>query len=183
MGHKHEKSEILQGALAVAFADGISQLTYGRVARHLGVSDRIVVYYFPSKDDLVGEVLVAIGLQLQETLAPMFRTAVTDHVDLIRTAWPVLARDDADPIFSLFFEAAGLAAAGREPYRSLVPSLVTAWVDWAAGFIEGTPARRRNEAEAAIATIDGLLMYRQLAGATAADRAAKRIVGGAVRTG
>ena len=75
MGHKHSHDEILAGALAVAFEDGLVGLTFGRVAKHLGVSDRIVVYYFPSKDDLVGDVLVAMGLQLQETLAAAFTNA------------------------------------------------------------------------------------------------------------
>ena len=177
MGHKHTKAEILEGAMAVAAADGVSQLTFGRVAKHLGINDRTVVYYFPSKDDLVGEVLVGLGTSLQETLAPAFATTATDQIDMVRTAWRVLARSDADPVFALFFEAAGLAAAGREPYRSLVPRLVEAWVEWAAGLIDGPPARRRAEAEAAIATLDGLLMFRQLAGADAANRAAKRIVG------
>ena len=53
MGHKHTKSEILDGALAAAFEDGLSQLTFGRVATRLAISDRIVVYYFPTKDDLI----------------------------------------------------------------------------------------------------------------------------------
>ena len=61
MGYRHTKDEILAGALDVAFVDGLSQLTFGRVARHLGISDRVVVYYFPTKDDLISEVLVAIG--------------------------------------------------------------------------------------------------------------------------
>jgi hypothetical protein len=79
-------------------------------------------------------------------------------------------------VFALFFEAAGLAAAGNEPYRSLVPQLVDAWVAWAAELIEGTKVRRRAEAEAAIALIDGLLMFRQLAGPEAAHRAARKIL-------
>ena len=36
MGHKHSRDEILQGALETALADGLSQVTYGRVARRLG---------------------------------------------------------------------------------------------------------------------------------------------------
>ena len=52
MGHKHTKEEILEGALAAAFDDGLSQLTFGRLAKRLGINDRVVVYYFPSKDDL-----------------------------------------------------------------------------------------------------------------------------------
>ena len=53
MGHRHTKEEILSGAVDAAFADGLSQLTYGRVAKRLGINDRTVVYYFPSKDDIL----------------------------------------------------------------------------------------------------------------------------------
>ena len=173
MGHKHSKAEILEGAVAAAFEDGLSQLTFGRVAKRLGISDRIVVYYFPSKDDLIGEVLLAMGLQLQATLAPAFTTPVADHAALLRTAWPILARPEADPVFALFFEAGGLAATGLEPFATLVPPLVEAWIEWATAFISGTKAKRRAEAEAAIAMLDGLLLMRQIGGPELADRAAR----------
>jgi AcrR family transcriptional regulator len=175
MGPKHTREQILAGALAVALADGLSQVTFGRVAKQLGINDRTVVYYFPTKDDLVSAVVVSMGLQLQETLGAAFTSPAEDHVALARAAWPVLATDDAAPVFALFFEANGLATAGREPYRTLVPMLVTAWVDWAATFIEGPKARRRAEAEAAIALIDGLILLRLLAGTEAANRAARRL--------
>jgi len=175
MGYRHTKDEILEGGLAVAFDDGLSQLTYGRVAKQLRISDRVVVYYFPSKEDLVGEVLVAVGIRLQQALEPAFRSPAEDHLDLVQSAWPVMARAEADAVFSLFLEAIGLAASGREPYRTLVPQLVEAWITWAADYLEGTPARRREEAEIAIALLDGLLLLRQMAGAAAADRAARRI--------
>jgi AcrR family transcriptional regulator len=176
MGYRHTKDDILAGALAAAFDEGLSQLTFGRLAKRLGVSDRVVVYYFPSKDDLIGEVLLSLGAQLQAALAPAFAKPAANHLDMLSAAWPVLARPEHDPVFALFFEAGGLAAAGREPYRSLVPQLVAAWVEWAAGLTNGTPARRHNEAAAAIATIDGLLLFRQLAGPKAADQAAQRIL-------
>ncbi len=65
---------------------------------------------------------------------------------------------------------------GRDPYQTLMPQLVEAWIAWASEFVAGPPARRRAEAEAAIAILDGLLLLRQLAGPKAADRAA-RILG------
>ncbi len=113
---------------AEQFDEGLSRLSFGRVANRLAVNDRIVVYYFPTKDDLVGEVVMAMGRQLQETLAPAFAEPAAGHLELLRTVWPMLARPDADPIFALFFEANGLAAAGREPYATLVPQLVEVWI-------------------------------------------------------
>ena len=175
MGYRHTKQEILDGAMALALDDGLSQLTFGRVAKRLGINDRTVVYYFPSKDDLISEVIVVMGLQLQETLAPAFAAPAATHIDLLRAAWPVLADPEADQVFALFFEANGLAAAGREPYRTLIPQLVQMWIDWAAEYFSGSPAQRQIEAETAIAIIDGLLLLRQLAGADAAQRAAHRI--------
>jgi AcrR family transcriptional regulator len=175
VGPKHSKEEILRGALDSAFDDGLSQLTFGRVAKRLGISDRIVVYYFPSKDDLVTEVLLAIGGRLQHSLGEAFASGAASHRELAAAAWPVLARPEADPIFALFFEANGLAAAGREPYRTLVTQLVAAWVDWLTPYLAGPPRRRRAEAEATIALLDGLLLLRQLAGPDAASRAAARL--------
>lgn len=175
MGYRHTREDILGGALGVAFEDGLSRLTFGRVAKRLGISDRVVVYYFPSKDELVSDVLVALGLQLRKTLEPLFGSPAAGYLELVRAAWPVVARPDADAVFALFFEANGLAASEREPFRTLVTQLVDAWISWAAEFFQGTPAQRRTEAETAIALLDGLLLLRQVAGPAAADRAATRI--------
>ncbi len=175
MGPKHTKEEILAGALEAAYAEGLSQLTFGRLAKRLGTSDRIIVYYFPTKDDLISEVLVAVGGRLMEELEDAFGERATDHVELAATAWPVLARKDVDPVFALYFEAIGLAAAGREPYRALVTQLINGWVEWLTDFFDGPPEHCRSEAEAGIALIDGLLLLRQLAGPEAADRAAARL--------
>ena len=175
MGYKHTRQDILDGALVVALDDGLSQLTFGRLAKRLGINDRTVVYYFPTKDDLIAEVVMSMGLQLQTTLGAAFTRPAENHIDLARAAWPVLATRKADPVFAMFFEANGLAATGRAPYDTLVPVLVEGWIDWVMSFLTGTKANRRAEAEATIAVIDGLLLLRQLAGPAAATRAAKRL--------
>ncbi len=175
MGHRHTREQILAGAVETALQDGLSQITFGRVARHLGVNDRIVVYYFPTKDDLITEVLLHMGAQLQEVLARAFTTPAADHVALARVAWPVLARPEVDPVFALYFETSGLAAAGREPFATLATELVDVWITWLSEFFTGPARQRRTEAEAALALIDGLLLLRQIAGPAAANRAAARL--------
>lgn len=175
MGYKHTRQDILDSALTVALDQGLSQLTFGRLAKHLGINDRTIVYYFPTKDDLITGVILAMGLQLQAALGEAFSTPAHNHLELARAAWPVLARTETDPVFALFFEANGLAVANRAPYNALVPQLVEAWVDWVMTFLTGPTDRRRAEAEAAIALIDGLLLLRQLAGPRAAGRAATQL--------
>jgi AcrR family transcriptional regulator len=175
MGHRHSRDEILDGALATAYADGLSGLSFGRVAKRLGTSDRMVVYYFPNKADLISNVLMSVGIELQLRLADAVTEPHPDHLSLVRAAWPVLASDECDPAFGLFFEANGMAAAGVEPYRELVPMLVTAWSAWLSDYLDVDEADRGAEAEAVIALVDGLLLIRQLVGPDAAERAASRM--------
>jgi AcrR family transcriptional regulator len=172
VGHRHRKDELLAGALATALDDGLSQLTFGRVAKRLGVSDRVVVYYFPTKSDLIAEVVTAMGAGLQVALAEAFAQPAADHAEVVRRAWPVLAAPEHERVFALFFEANGLATVGLEPFATLVPELVESWIEWVAALLVGTADERRAGAEAAIALLDGLSLLRLLAGADAADRAA-----------
>lgn len=177
LGHKHSKEQILAGALAAARDDGLSQLTFGRLARRLGISDRIIVYYFPTKPDLISEVIGAMGNDLQQALADAFATPASGHVQMVERAWPLLATPASDRVFALFFEANGLAAVGIEPYATIVPALVEGWIDWAATLIDDGNTNPRTEAATAVAIIDGLILMRLLAGPAAADGAAALIIG------
>ena len=176
VGRKHTKQDLLEGALATALDDGLSQLTFGRVAKRLGVPDRTIVYYFPTKSDLVGEVILVMGAGLQAALADAFTEPAADHLEVIRRAWPVLAGPEHERVFALFFEANGLATIGREPYATLVPQLVEAWIEWAASLIGGTPPKRRAAAEAAIAVLDGLYLLDLQVAPFASDAAPSRPV-------
>ena len=172
---KHARDALLAAAVQVARDQGLRQLSFGRVAAQAGTNDRTVVYYFPSKDVLVTDVLLALSRDLEARLGAVGSRPLPSAEELLGEAWPVLASPEADPVFALFFEASGLAAARVAPYDALVPALVQAWVDWAEVRLLGAPAARRAEAEAAVALLDGLLMFRQVMGPDAADRAARRL--------
>ncbi|MEM7142476.1 MAG: TetR/AcrR family transcriptional regulator, partial [Actinomycetota bacterium] len=149
--------------------------SFGRVAKRLGISDRTVVYYFPTKSDLVGEVLVAMGVTLQGALGEAFTEPADDHRTLLRRAWPVVSDSSNERIFALFFEATGQAAAGHEPYAEIVPAIVEAWIDWTTGFITGSDDHRRREAERTVVLVDGLTLMQQVGPAGAADRVAAEL--------
>lgn len=114
MGYRHSKEEMLGGAVAAVFEEGLSRLTFGVLARRLGISDRIVVYCLPSKDDLIGEVLAVIGTRLEQALVAAVKRPVADHVQLVRSVWPHLVvklRADCSDIAMVFWRQAGTSSA------------------------------------------------------------------------
>ena len=175
MGYRHSADEILDAAVACVHEDGLHQLTFGRVAKRLGINDRTIVYYFPTKADLITAVLAKVGERMQQVLAEAFQGPVDDHRALLAQAWPVLATPDADPTFTVFFQTVGLATSGQEPYAAVLEQVMVAWREWLCEFFTGSPERQIAEAEAAMGVLDGLLLLRQTLGPDAAERAAAQL--------
>jgi AcrR family transcriptional regulator len=176
VGYRHSAEEILGAAVEETFAHGIGALTFRSVAARLGIPDRMVVYYFPTKTDLVLAVVQELGERLRALLASAFGEGVHPVEELTRQAWPALARPDTDPALRVYLEVIGLACAAQEPYASVAPRLLDGWVDWVAERVEA-PSRAvaRDRATAAVAQLDGLLIVRQLKGPRAANAAARAL--------
>lgn len=176
MGHKHSRDSLLDAALEVAGSDGLHRLSFGRVAVRAGTSDRVVVYYFPTKDDLVAGVLARVGEQLLALLAPVLDgTLVDDHRALARAVWSAVGEAGSSPLVAVYVEALGLAAAGTAPYTTAAPAVVDAWTAWFAEHLVGSATHRTSEARAALALVDGLLLLRLAAGPEAAADAARAL--------
>ena len=174
MGYRHSPDEILEAAVAVALESGMAALTFSRVGAELGISARTVVYYFPTKLDLVLAVAGALAADVERMLEDAFGSEPLTPKDLVVRAWPVLTTPAADRVFTLYFEIVGLAASGKAPYDVLAPGLVEGWVAWLAPRVLGsTPDVRRRRALATVAQVDGLLLIRLVLGAEAADAAAR----------
>ena len=163
MGHRHDEVELLAAAVDAALDGGLSELTFGRLAKRIGIADRTLVYYFESKHVLLERVLVELGARLIGELESAFGSERRDPVDLLRAAAPLLIGPEPDRVFAVWFELAGHAAAGHEPQRTLAKTMIDGWIGWLADRIDlRTAPQRRRAAVALLAQLDGVLLLHHL---------------------
>lgn len=180
MGHRHSKDEMLAAAADVARADGLAGLTFAKVAARLGTSDRMVVYYFPTKATLEEEVARALGAELMAVLDRAFGSDRRPADELFRAAWKVLATPKVDPTFRLFLELVGQASSRRAPYDRLAAEMLSVWSEWLAERVDApSRAQRLSSALGLIARLDGLLLVRLTLGPKEAQRAFEAMARGA----
>lgn len=120
-----------RAALADAATDyvlehGLIGLSLRPLAAALGTSDRMLLYHFGSKDDLIAAVLLtsndrSVAVLRALPAAPDVRTAVTD-------LWRAATSAPLDRCQRMYVEAAALGLLGREPYVSLVREANELWV-------------------------------------------------------
>lgn len=120
-----------RAALAEAATDyvlehGLIGLSLRPMAAELGTSDRMLLYHFDSKDDLIATVLFTSNDRSVAVLrglppAPDVRTAVTD-------LWTAATSEPLDRCQRMYVEAAALGLLGREPYVSVVREANDRWV-------------------------------------------------------
>lgn len=173
MGYKYDAATIVDAATDAVLEDGLSQLTFGRLAKRTGIADRTIVYYFPTKADLLRATVDAVSAQFQVILGRAFPDTPMSADELFSNAWPVLATPSTDPVTALYLELIGLSASGVTPFDELAPVLAGQWVDWLTPKLDYDDADSRRCAALAITAVcDGLLVIRQTIGARAANQAA-----------
>ncbi len=97
--------------------NGVANLTLRSVSRAVGTNNRMLLYYFGSKEELIHE-----ALQEAKARYPLIRDVFQSledperpFDDRVLAAWKMISADENLPFLRLFFEVFGLAV--REPDR------------------------------------------------------------------
>jgi len=153
------RDELLDGATAWAFDHGLAQLSLRPLATALGTSDRMLLYHFGSKDELVAAVL----RESNERSTAHVR-AMDPSRDLHRAVhdlWEAMLVPQIYRCSRLYVEAAALGLLGQEPYASVVGEANDAWTAAMVDHLVRSGVRRPL-ARRAVTLIDAAFMGFQL---------------------
>ena len=153
------REELAQQATDYVLDHGLIGLSLRPLAGELGTSDRMLLYHFAGKDDLVATVLhTSSDRAVAEIRAlPPSRDVRQAVLDL----WRAATAERMDRCQRLYVEAAALGLLGREPYVSVVTEANERWVRAMADHLVASGARRQ-QARRAVALVDATFMGLQL---------------------
>ncbi len=149
------RTALAEAATDHVLAHGLLGLSLRPLAAALGTSDRMLLYHFADKDDLVATVLrVANDRSVHEVERLPDGGDVQAAVHLL---WEALTTGPLEQCQRLYVEAAAMGLLGREPYAGVVREANEGWVGALMRLLRrsGCPADRAGRA---VVLLDATLM-------------------------
>ncbi len=171
------RQELAEGATDYVLEHGLIGLSLRPLAAALGTSDRMLLYHFSDKDDLVATVL---RLTIDRSVAGI--RALDPSPDVTRAVldlWAVVSTPEQARCQRLYVEAAALGVLGTEPYAGVVAEANDEWLEAlahhlvASGLAPSLAPRASSLVEAAFMglQLDEPLARREVVEASVADLA------------
>jgi AcrR family transcriptional regulator len=150
---------LANAATDFALDHGLIGLSLRPLAAAIGTSDRMLLYHFADKDDLVASVLrVSSDRSVAEVRAlPRSRDVRRAVTDL----WAATTSPRMDRCQRMYVEAAALGLLGEEPYVSVVREANKRWVEALADHLVAAGSTR-SRARRAVVLLDAAFMGLQL---------------------
>lgn len=143
---ERRRAELLDRIVDYVMDSGLAELSLRPLAKAVGSSPRVLLYYFGSKDELVIEILVRAGERQRDVFAKLPKNPQS-YEDTMSAVWRIMSTPKQEPIFRLFFETYGLALQNRKKFARFLDRVVENWL----AYLEA-PALRdgysRNDARA-----------------------------------
>jgi AcrR family transcriptional regulator len=156
---KPDKRDIFLDRMAEhVLTHGLGAASLRPLAAAAGTSDRMLLYYFADKD----EILAAVFARVAERFTPLL--AATDITPVPAAAlrarlWGIFRAEAAKPFIRLYLELCVAASRGEQPHRQVAAGMAEAFLGWTgAQLLLDRDADRAAMAALVLAEVDGLLI-------------------------
>lgn len=159
--HGDRRAQLVDAAVDHVAAHGIADLSLRRLGAAIGVSHRMLIHYFGSKEQLFVEIVRTSERRQRDLLSRLRLEPGLSPAGIARRLWQQLTDPRLAGQERLFFEICGQALRGRPEAAPVLEGLVKDWLEplVAAEVSAGAdPAVARRRARLGLATVRGLLL-------------------------
>jgi len=156
-------------------ARGLGGASLRRLAAAAGTSDRMLLYYFADKDEILAALFACIAQRFAVLLMESLPVASPLRFNRLRSEmWRVFRAPAARPFVRVYLELCIAAAHGEEPHGRVAAGIAQASLGWVGSMLEVVEeAERVPQAALLLASIDGLWLLDAVGLGAVADRAAE----------
>ena len=149
------RDDLLDGVLEAVARLGLGNLSLRALSRELGVSPRMLLYHFGSRDGLLDAIVTETSRRLATAAGILDGTLA----EMVRTSWSWMTAPEQRGFLNVFYEVCALGARDASRRGIVASSLFT---DWHALLVSrGVPDAN---ATLLLATLHGLLLDLVLTG-------------------
>lgn len=168
-----QRERVLEALEAHLLATGLSQASLRQLAAAAGVSDRMLLYYFADKADVMAQVMARLAAGMAQRLS----AAIPEGAGL--APWALMGQagrfvldQDFLPYMRLWLEVVAAAARKEAPFGDISRQVTGGFLDWIGQRLDAPPGPSRDGLAAMIlALVDGLILVEVGAGREHAQRA------------
>ncbi len=150
-----KRTHIIKAVAAHLVREGFSNSGIRALATSAGLSDRMLMYYFETKESLIASALRRLAENMAEGLEALLPPKPMTPEAIVRTLVESARMPGQAAVLQLWFEIVGLAVRGQEPYRSTVNDILAAWEAW---LLLRLAPKDQHRARAVLAEVEGSLM-------------------------
>ncbi len=163
MGRAEEKREekradLVRRLVPHVLATGLADAGLRRLAEVAGTSDRMLLYYFENKDELVTAILVEIGAEIARTLAERAGSAPLAPARALELLWAALQSDVFAEPLRLWLDLSSRASRGDSLCGAVVDRIAADWIEWLGAMLDAPEADRASLATLMMGAVDGQLV-------------------------
>ncbi len=167
-----KRSELLDLLADHILANGLSASSLRALAKAAETSDRMLLYYFKDKDDLMEAALTRVAERMVGLLSNLTPNTPSPAAEVQRRIMPLLLDKTAWPYMRVWLEIASKSANGDVLYQKIGERIGRGLLEWGASQIEANSKKHRDrDAAKLLAFIEGLVLLKSIGMDDVCDRA------------
>ncbi len=156
---KAKREQIVQSVANHLVREGFTNSGIRALAVSAGLSDRMLMYYFETKEELIAEALALLTQNMAAALDQLLPERQTPAAEIVSTALASTQNPQLQASLRLWFEIVGLAVRGTEPYGQTAKQILQDWEDWIKRRLRSD---QRHRAPEILAQVEGQLLLQLL---------------------
>jgi AcrR family transcriptional regulator len=157
------RAEILERLADHVLAHGLSASSLRPLAKAAGTSDRMLLYYFADKADMMTAILSVIATRIMTAMEAR-KAPVSMPVEQLQPIMlEAIVDDEMWPFMRVWLEIASLAANGDAFYAAVGEQLGRGFLSWGAAQIDApTEAERHDQAARILLMTEGMVVLKSI---------------------